>query len=836
MQAATPGTAGPPSSPLRFGPSGRFELQPAERRLLIDGAPAPLGGRAFDLLLAMAAQPDHLLTKNELLDRVWPGLVVEEANLQVQISNLRKLLGGDVIATVPGRGYRFAAVLDKASAVVASPPAPAAVAQAVPQRLFGRDADLARVESMLQTGGCVTLVGTSGVGKTSLARTAAARWTSRSAWVDLAPLAHGGQVIAAVARALSVQLSDGDAAPQLLRALQGHTALLVLDNAEHLVESCAQLAVALSPLPDLRLLVTSQLPLAVPSERVQRLEPLEQPDAATLVLGDGALALLVDRIVAADHRFVVTPETLPLLKTLCEQLDGLPLALEMAAARVPTLGLRGVHEALAQRFALLTRGHRTAAARHKTLHNALDWSYRLLGENEQRLFRALGVFAGGFTLELAVAVCANDDAARWDVIDGVATLVDRSLVAASHDDPPRYRLLETMRAFALEQLATDGEEPVVRKRHADAVVGFFARHPAGDGGSISACEAEMENAREAFAFAQAHDLSTAAMLTARVSLAVTFSVWQPEASAWLRSLEPLMEQPAAQALAADLRATWWTELARVLLFRGEKRAKAAARRAVALWKPLQEPRRALSAAVAWVRSIDEAVPELDEACAELAALVAALPDLPPRARLSVHGAFVKAAGDRGDYEAALAGRREEMALAESLGLHGVADAADSNIVLTLLQLGRFAEAAERGEALLARIDAGTGSGDSNLPWVFAGLMPALIKLGRLERAQALVARAWKVGQRRSALVVLAPLAQLAVAQQRFEAAATLIGYTRENFESRAVGYGDSDALLLNEAEAAVKAALGTTAAEMVMRQGRSLGEAAAAALAHSGAA
>jgi tetratricopeptide (TPR) repeat protein len=392
-----------------------------------------------------------------------------------------------------------------------------------------------------------------------------------------------------------------------------------------------------------------------------------------------------------------------------------------------------------------------------------------------------------------------------------------------------------MRAFALEQLAMDGEEPAGRMRHADAVLAFYARHPAGDGTALAACEAEMENAREAFAFAQAHDLGRAAQLTARVSLAVTFSVWQVEASAWLRSLETLMEQPAGQAIAADVRATWWTELARVLLFRGEKRAKEAARRAVGLWRPLQQPRKALSAAVAWVRSVDEAGPELDEACAELKALVAELPDLPARARLSIHGAFVKAAGDRGDYEAALAGRLEEMALAESLGMHGVADAADTNVVHALLQLGRFAAAAERGEALLARIDARAGSPDSNLPWVFAGLMPALVKLGRLERAQALVARAWKVGQRRSVLVVLPPLAQLAVAQQRFEAAATLIGYMRERFESRAVGYGDSDALLLNEAEAAVKAALGTAAAEPLMQRGRSLGDDAAAALANVGA-
>ena len=383
-----------PTRPLRFGPGGRFELRPAEYRLLVDGQPATLGGRALDLLMALAARPSQLPTKSELLDIVWPGLVVEENNLRVQINTLRRLLGEDAIATVPGRGYRLRAALQ------AEPPQAPAPSTPAPQRLFGRDADLARLEGRLRDGrDCVTLVGMPGVGKSSVARLALARWPGRSAWVDLAPLTLRGQVAGAIARALGAQLGEGDHATQLLRLLpQDEPVLLVLDNAEHLIESCAEWASRLRAAPQLRVLVTSQLPLAVSGEQVLRLEPLPVEQAADAQ--EGALALLIDRTAVADSRFQITPGTLPLLNALCRQLDGLPLALEMAAARVPLMGLQAVHDALAEPFALLSRGRRDSPARHRTLRDALAWSYGLLSAAQQRLFRVLGVFAVGFTLDL----------------------------------------------------------------------------------------------------------------------------------------------------------------------------------------------------------------------------------------------------------------------------------------------------------------------------------------------------------------------------------------------------------------------------------------------------
>ncbi|MBZ8141600.1 hypothetical protein CLD22_17050 [Rubrivivax gelatinosus] len=817
-------------TPLRFGPDGRFELQPAERRLLVDGQPAALGARALDLLIVLAAQPDRLMSKGELLDRVWPGLVVEEANLQVQVSNLRKLIGGDVIATVPGRGYRFVASVRAADAAPETNPPPA-------PRLFGREADREQLETMLRAGaGCVTLVGTSGVGKTTLARVVAAGWPGRTAWVDLAGLSEGAQVTAALARALGTPLDEGAVAEQLPRALQGQDLLLVLDNAEHLVERCAELAALLRPPATVRLLVTSQLPLAVAGERVQRLEPLAlSSEPGEHELADGAMALLVERIVAADQRFSVTAAALPLLRSICSQLDGLPLALEMAAARVPLLGLQGVHDALAQRFALLTRGRRDAAQRHRTLHCALDWSYRLLGADEQRLFRALGVFAGGFTLDLAVALMTDDAQQRWDLIDQLGVLVDRSLVVAGTQDPPRYRLLETMRAFALEQLnqapARPDEEAAARRRHAGVMKALFSRYPLDDAAAKALCEAEMENVREAILWAQAHDLGLAAELAALAAPVGNFTAWRQESAHWLRALEARMDSPAGEALPAAVQAAWWTEFARTGSIRRDPRSALAARRGLALWDAAGDPRRALHAACVWVRSVCRPGPDLDRACDELQARVDALPALTLRERLQVNGALAVAATEREDLEAILERRLDEIELARQLGLEAVVDGAESNVVFVLIAMGRYDEAAERGRALVRRIDASPGSAKGNLPWVLQGLLTALVRLESLDEAQALVPRAWAACEQFGAPVVAPTVAWLAVLRGRFEAGALLIGHALAAFEAQEMGMDVHDRELLAQIRERAGEALGQAAYERLVGRGRALDGAAAVALA-----
>ncbi|HSW07718.1 ATP-binding protein, partial [Aquabacterium sp.] len=777
-----------PTRPLHFGPGGRFELRPAEYRLLVDGQPAALGGRALDLLMALAAYPSELRTKGELLDIVWPGLVVEENNLRVQINTLRRLLGEDAIATVPGRGYRLSAALQAEPEAPASPaelpPAPAAARApgiAVTQRLFGRDADLARLESLLQAGsGCITLVGTPGVGKSSLARVAQARWPGRSAWVDLAPLTLGGQMAGAIARALGAQLDEGEPAVQVLQLLQvlrllpqDAPLLLVLDNAEHLIERCADWASQLRAAPQLQLLVTSQLPLGTGSEQILRLEPLPVLDTAEAP--EGALALLVDRISAADNRFQLTPGALPLLNALCRQLDGLPLALEMAAARVPLMGLRAVHDALVERFALLSRGRRDSPARHRSLHDALDWSYGLLGAQDQRLFRAIGVFAGGFTLDLALALTADEHVGRWDLIDGLATLVERSLVSVSlgaspgvsDGEPPRYRLLETMRAYALRKLACPApgaadESPSLRRRHAAAVLALFTR-----GDSSAQCLAEMDNAREAFLWARDHELAVAAQLSARVAHEIGFTVWRQEVTEWMLSLQPAMQQAAGQALPLQTQAFWWAMLAYVLNVRRDRAARPAAKQAVSLWRQLGQAAELQAALAHWVRAITEPGPELDEACAALLQSAAADADAAsPRALLRVHGALAEAARVRGDAQALLACREQELLMSRELGWNDMAQAAESNVCAALIELGRHIEASERSDRLLRQIDADGGDANGNLPWALNVRVESLVPLGRFTEARALLPRSLATGRRFGTTVAWQGILVLVVAQQR----------------------------------------------------------------------
>jgi predicted ATPase/DNA-binding winged helix-turn-helix (wHTH) protein len=821
-----------PTRPLRFGPGGRFELRPAEYRLLVDGEPAALGGRALDLLIALAARPHQVVTKSELLDIVWRGLVVEENNLRVQVNTLRRLLGEDAIATVPGRGYRLSVTLHaEPDAVPMREPAGALTPDAVAApRLFGRGADLARLEDMLRdSGGCVTLVGMPGVGKSSLARAVLARWQGPSAWVDLAALTQGSQVAGAIARALGEPLDERDPTAQVLRLLpRDAPLLLVLDNAEHLVERRADWASQLRDPRQLRLLVTSQLPLAVGGERVLRLEPLRVDDGDPAQ--DDALALLVDRIAAADSRFKVTPEALPLLIALCRQLDGLPLALEMAAARVPLMGLRAVHDALAERFALLSRGRRDSPARHRTLQDALAWSYGLLGTAEQRLFRALGVFAGGFTLDLAVTLSADEHVGRWDIVDGLATLAERSLVSVSGDDPPRYRLPETMRAYALEKLTAPSangadERHSTRRRHAAAVLALFA------GGDAQAQGlAEMDNVREAFLWARDHDLAAAAQLSAHAAQAIGFTVWRQEVTDWMLSLQPMMDPGPGQALPLQTQALWWSTLAYVLNVRRDKAARPAAKQAVALWRQLGNAAELLTALVHWVRSITEPGPDLDAACAELQQL-AATGVASPRTELRLQGALAEAARVRGDDGALLACREQELRLAREHGWSDMAQAAETNVCAALINLGRHAEAAERARALLQRLAAAADDNNANLLWALYMLGEALLPLGAFAEARALVPRLLAAERRFGTSVAWRWILALVVAQGRLASAGRLLGYVNRLRIARQDSPDRDEQVVLDRVSAAVRAGLGAETFAALAAEGRSLDDAAAAALA-----
>lgn len=462
-----------------------YRVLPAQRLLVRDGAPVKLGARAFDVLLALIERRDRTVGKNELMDLVWTNVVVEQNNLEVQIVALRKLLGYAAIATVPGRGYRLTLPVEQTGPVPVDTsggaPHPRPVQKqgrssppAFSSTLFGRDQELLQLSSLVQVHRVVTLAGPTGIGKTRLALAvteAKVASCDEVLWVDLAPMTDATLIPNALAVALGLNLGGAkDTFEAVLAALAERSPLVVLDNAEHLLDGVASFVTALKrDIPGAHFLVTSQEPLRVDDEQVFRPEPLSLPtsDEPERIAASSAVALFVARAQAVDRRFGLC-ENRTIVADICRRLDGIPLAIELAAARVSTLGVEVLRNKLDQRFHILTTGRRSSLRRHQTLLAALEWSYKLLAVPEQTVFGRLSVFAGGFTLDAAQQVAEDEQGLdRWDVLEHLGALVEKSLVVAEGEDVPRYRMLETTRLFSMERLIESGESALVRGRHRD---------------------------------------------------------------------------------------------------------------------------------------------------------------------------------------------------------------------------------------------------------------------------------------------------------------------------------------------------------------------------------
>jgi len=475
---------------------GAFELYPSERVLCAAGKPVDLGARAFDLLLVLVENHGRLVTKTTLLERVWPRVVVDENNLPAQIASLRRILGAGAIRTVPGFGYRLelavsqAGVADQASAPLATARDREPQGLIVPRRtwpnrlarLVGRERDVCDLQRTLGRACLVTIVGVAGVGKTRIAQEILAREAEKSdtsvAWVSLQPLNEVRHVSSAIALALGLALPQGvDGFAALRQALEQVPVLLILDGAEQIGAAlAAPLAELVSQTQGVRALVTSQAPLGVPGETVYRLSLLPVPDRGTPQADAArcaAVELFVERAAAADRRFELLPDNAPIVAEICRRLDGNPLALELAAARVPALGIAALLERLDDRFRLLRLPGRSPDHRHSTLHAAFDWSYGLLAPAEQRVFNRLGTFAGSFSLNAAASCVADDTVDTSEAIDLIGRLVDRSLVTVLPVDPPRYALLETARYFATDRLSATQELSAAHQRMAATMLNLL---------------------------------------------------------------------------------------------------------------------------------------------------------------------------------------------------------------------------------------------------------------------------------------------------------------------------------------------------------------------------
>jgi non-specific serine/threonine protein kinase len=464
---------GPPER-YHFGP---FELQPDNRRLLKDGATISLRPRAFDLLAALVDCAGHLVTKDELLDQVWPKMVVEEAALHVQVSALRKVLGADAITTVSGRGYQFTLPVTKGDGQADRASKPK---HNLPYQLtsfIGRQQEIAQLEELVTANRLVTLTGAGGAGKTRLAIEVTSRLIDAFAdgvWlVELAALSDPQLVPQAVAQALEVKEQSTRPVMETLNDyLVSKKLLLVLDNAEHLLDACVRLVdEILRRCGDVAVVVTSRERLGMAGELTYRVPSLTVPGPGDNVVPDALLAyegvrLFVERARLLRPGFSVTSENAASLASICYRLDGIPLAIELAAPRLRSMSVEELSQRLDQRFALLSDGSRTALPRHRTLRSTIDWSYDLLTNVEQGMLRRVSVFAGGWTLAATEHVCTGDRIEKSDAIRLLTSLADKNLIITEENGGvTRYRMLETIRQYALDRLRETGEEARWRNRH-----------------------------------------------------------------------------------------------------------------------------------------------------------------------------------------------------------------------------------------------------------------------------------------------------------------------------------------------------------------------------------
>ncbi|WP_027531256.1 winged helix-turn-helix domain-containing protein [Bradyrhizobium sp. WSM3983] len=465
---------------------GAFRLLPRSRLLEKDGVPLHLGGRALDILIFLAERAGEVVDKRELVKRIWADVNVDEGSLRFHITSLRKALGDGgegsrYVVNVPGRGYCFTAPLHRAAPAANRPAATVSSLRSIPAplaKMIGRDDSVEKIATELLLHRFVTIVGPGGIGKTSVALAVAhgqhAEFEGQVCFVDFGALTEPRLIPGTIAAALGLTVNSDDPIPGLLLSLRNRRTLLVLDSCEHIVDALAPLAERIvREAPELHVLATSRESFRTEGERVYRLFPLDCPpqrDGLSMadILAYPASQLFVERIAESLSEFELSEEDAPLVADICRRLDGIALAIELAAGRVNAYGIAGTASLLDSRFSLLWRGRRTAIPRHQTLSAALSWSYDLLPQTESATLRGLSVFVGPFTLEAALAVAACQGIDEAEAVEAISNLLSKSLIATSPAERRlRYRLLDTTRAFVGDKLVESGEAVRVARAHAE---------------------------------------------------------------------------------------------------------------------------------------------------------------------------------------------------------------------------------------------------------------------------------------------------------------------------------------------------------------------------------
>jgi predicted ATPase/DNA-binding winged helix-turn-helix (wHTH) protein len=483
----------PSATRLRFGP---FELNVAERSLKKANQVLPLGGRAYDILIALLEKAGEVVAKAELIAKAWPDVTVEEGSLRVHLSALRKALGdgqfgNKYIASTQGHGYSFIAPVTRLPADHSSGNASAGTSNLPPAlgRMVGRENAVLEIQGLLRTEQrLITILGAGGIGKTTVAlsagHAASAGFSGAACFVDLSTVSDKEHLIGAIASAVGLDSQLADPKQALLNFLRSRRALVILDSCEHLIEEAAEIVGTIfQNTSGIYILATSREALHVPGERVLRLGPLDCPPAqpgltASEVLAYPAAQLFVERVSVRRSGFSLSDDEAPMVAEICRKLDGIALAIELAAGRAAIFGVRNTVARLGSRLDLLKFGRRTANPRHQTLVATLDWSHDYLSEIERILLRRVAIFVGHFTLEAALAVMEQVGIDESEISAALENLVNKSLIGVwTGAREPCYRLLDTTRAYALEKLATCGEQDSIAGRHASFSIQMLESNP-----------------------------------------------------------------------------------------------------------------------------------------------------------------------------------------------------------------------------------------------------------------------------------------------------------------------------------------------------------------------
>ncbi|MEX3969606.1 winged helix-turn-helix domain-containing protein [Paraburkholderia caribensis] len=470
-----------------FGP---FRLNPTERALYAGTEKLDIRSRTFDVLLALVTHPDQVVTHSMFNELIWPGAAVEDVNLRVQIAHLRRMFekhhtGYRCIESVPGRGYRFVGKVIYEERLLGI--TDRGISLGIPQEefvegndfgaLIGRWPDLTAIERLLSKNRLVTIVGPGGVGKTSLALAAMRNYCAarsiNAICVELSSVASEDMVASALASALGVVAVVSSPIEATVSALRGKRIFLMIDCCEHLMGGVTRMVETIQRNCDgVTVLATSREPLRAHDEWVYRLQPLATPNTEARLSCDDAfqyasVRLFLARAKSAIHGFSLTAENVAEVCALCLALDGLPLAIELAAARLEIFEISDLLAAIDQRLGLLTRGRRTDLPRHQTLRSTIDWSYNTLSDMEKMALRRVSIFKGSFTLDQASALLDDSVASVPNVVSVFGELVDKSLIVAGlYGMAGTFRLLDSTREYGLEKLAGNGELSEVARSHA----------------------------------------------------------------------------------------------------------------------------------------------------------------------------------------------------------------------------------------------------------------------------------------------------------------------------------------------------------------------------------